>query len=123
MPEKIINTECLDIYRIKDGVLLKVYKCKPVSYVYSQFNKRKHEKIADNVYKTKEEISLRAFNAENIIPIGAYIIEDIWVEPVDNYNDFRFEIKTTGNALSGRIDNMNKYLYEISTILTGYSKE
>ena len=120
MAEKITSTECLDVYRITDGVLFKVYKCNFISYMYSDFNKRQHEKIAENVYRTKKQIVLRGFACESIIPEGSYIVEDNWVEPTSDYTKFRFELKTTGDCFAGDINKINKYFSAIDKITKTY---
>lgn len=118
--EQTIKTDHLDVFRIKDGVLLKVYKCTVISYVYNDFNKRKCEKLAENIYKTKQDIQLRSFSGETIIPAGSVIVENCWVEKIDNFKDFRIELKTTSDAFSGDMADIYKYFGQINKILESY---
>lgn len=120
MAKQIIKTDYLDVFRIKDGVLFKVYKCKVIRHIYCDYNKRKCTKIADNVYKTKEPITLRVFGGESVIPTGAGIVEDSWVEKLNDYNDFTFQLKTTGGYFSGDMLTIKRYWDDINNILESY---
>ena len=120
MTKQIIKTDYLDVFRIKDGVLLKVYKCNVISHIYCDYNKRKCTKLADNVYETKEPIILRAFGGENVIPAGAGIVENSWVEKLSDYRDFMIQLKTTGDCFSGDISAIKKYWNDIDSILESY---
>lgn len=120
--KQILESKCLDVYRLDDGVLFKAYKCNFVSYLCSSLNKRKHEKVADNVYITKEQILIRDIGGDRIVPIGSHIVEYYWVEPIDDCSKFRFELKTTGSCFSGDVNKINKYISDMNAIIEKYKK-
>ena len=111
--ETIQENEYLDIYRITNGVLLKVYKVKKLKIYYYGIDRRKTTKLFNDCYVIKEDIPAYA---DIIIKKGTIQLEGILVEPV-NIEDYRYEIKTTGNALGGSVNEVSAYLNTINHLI------
>ena len=49
-----------------------------------------------------------------MIPTGAGIVEDSWVEKLNDYNDFTFQLKTTGGYFNGDMLTIKRYWDDIN---------
>lgn len=112
----LAQTEYQDVYRVIDGVLLVVNKFKymfeqqlsPVDYS----GKRRelyHKNTKDLAINQEDKIDWY----KNFIPKGTVLYHGYSVVAIDNQSDWIYEIKTTGNALSGDLNTIENLLNEI----------
>jgi len=111
--QTVQENEYLDVYRITEGVLLKVYKVRAIEGVYFiDINKRKMEKISKDIYKLKEKNSVYG----TILEAGTIVLENVPVK-ITELKNYRYEIKTTGNSLGGSAINFSRYLDTINHLI------
>ena len=117
MIEILAETEYQDLYRITDGVLLVVNKFKPIDYgkdkwIYlydpkvKSYNKgcQKQLKILkEDYYKQYDDIT---------VPKGTVLYYERPVE-LARKDEWNYQIKTTGESLSGHFDEVTELLNEI----------
>ena len=113
----LAETEYQDLYRITDGVLLVVNKFKPIDYgkdkwIYlydpkvKSYNKgcQKRLKILkEDYYKQYDDIT---------VPKGTVLYYGRPVELADK-SEWNYQVKTTGEALSGDFNEVTELLNEI----------
>lgn len=125
--EALAKTEYQDVYRVTDGVLLVVNKFVPIEYknnksftVYSgQAKQGRYHKGCQNWLKILKNDYYDEYR--NItVPKGTVTYIDVPVVPTDNQSDWKYEVKTTGTALSGNYNEIEELLNSILyTIRTG----
>lgn len=108
--ETIVQTEYQDVYRLREGVLLKVNKFKYIDYR----DKNSHKEFV-NVDFSKAKYRLYDKNCKNLrvlkedyynpwygvtVPKGT-VIENLPVELCQNKSEWTYEVKTTGSEFSG----------------------
>ena len=133
MVEILAETEYQDLYRITDGVLLVVNKFKPIDYgedkyvslydpkvkSYNKGCQKQLKILKEDYYKQYDDITvpkgtvIMSFK----LTIGRTSItnEDIYGRPVElaRKDEWNYQIKTTGEALSGDSDEVTELLNEI----------
>lgn len=129
--EVLAKTEYQDLYRVTDGVLLVVNKFVPIEYenekyftVYSgEVKQGKYNKGCQDCLKVLKEDYYDEYSRITV-PKGTVTYIDRPVAPTDNQSDWKYEVKTTGNALSGDFDMIEMLLSSILyTIRTGEVKK
>ena len=125
--EVLAKTVYQDLYRVTDGVLLVVNKFVPIEYENEKYftvhrrgvKQRKYNKGCQDWLKVLKEDYYDEYR--NItVPKGTVTYIDRPVVPTDNQSDWKYEVKTTGNALSGDFDMIKMLLSSILyTIRTG----
>lgn len=125
--EILAKTEYQDLYRVTDGVLLVVNKFVPIEYENEKYftvhrrgvKQRKYNKGCQDWLKVLKEDYYDEYR--NItVPKGTVTYIDRPVVPTDNQSDWKYEVKTTGSALSGDFDMIEMLLSSILyTIRTG----
>ena len=125
--EILAKTEYQDLYRVTDGVLLVVNKFVPIEYENEKYftvhrrgvKQRKYNKGCQDWLKVLKEDYYDEYR--NItVPKGTVTYIDRPVIPTDNQSDWKYEVKTTGSALSGDFDMIEMLLSSILyTIRTG----
>ena len=110
----IQENDYLDIYRITEGVLLKVYKVKIIQPEYGYVAERKGvaKKLFKGCYKLIKPVATPWRNLEP----GTIILERYIVESTEPKN-YKYEIKTTGNALGGSVSDISTYLDTINHLI------
>ena len=113
--EVIAKTEYQNVYRVTDGVLLVVNKFKymfeqmsPVDYS-GQRRKMYHKNTKDLTINQKDKIDYY----KNFVPKDTVLYHNYPVVAIDNQPDWTYEIKTTGNSLSGGFEAIEKLLNDI----------
>ena len=125
--EVLAKTEYQDLYRVTDGVLLVVNKFVPIEYEnekYFTVHRRgvkqvKYNKGCQDWLKVLKEDYYDEY--KNImVPKGTVTYIDRPIIPTNNQSDWKYEVKTTGSALSGDFDTIEMLLSSILyTIRTG----
>lgn len=121
MVEILAETKYQDLYRITDGVLLVVNKFKPIDYgedkyvsLYDpkvkSYNKgcQKHLKILKEDYYSKYE--------DVTVSQGTVLYYGRPVE-LARKDEWNYQIKTTGESLSGSLDEVTELLTSIIKII------
>ncbi|MBR5604231.1 MAG: hypothetical protein IKW51_08480 [Bacteroidales bacterium] len=116
--ELVCQTEYQDVYRVKNGVLLVINKFKDIvdkngrrDFISSYSKNRpyhKHSKdlrvlTADYYYSPTH----KTYKAGQVIYCGCH------VELIDNKEEWVFQIKTTGDALSGTFNEIASLIMNI----------
>lgn len=123
--EILAKTEYQDVYRVTDGVLLIVNKFvymfekkAPVDYS-SRRRKMYYKNTKDLAINQEDKVDYH----KNFIPKGTVLYCNYPVISTDNQPDWTYQIKTTGDALSGDFDMIEMLLSSILyTIRTGEVK-
>ena len=115
----LAKTEYQDVHRVTDGVLLIVNK---FEYMFDQrspvdYSCRRRKMYHKNTkYLTVNQESKIDYY-KNFVPKGTVLYQNYPVVATNNQSDWTYEIKTTGNALSGSyieiINLLNDILYTI----------
>lgn len=113
--EYITKNELYEEIRIRDGLVLKVQKYKPLSYDNFKITDLKGNisKVGSKLHILKCKITRNEFcKGEVIYPKGTYIINKIPVEKCDT-KDYVFEITSSGGSIMGNKNNVINDLNEI----------
>ena len=116
--EIIYQTDLIDCYRIKDGVLLNVKKYIVTDEYIGMSNTKPYHKNCNDLRVLKKEY---IYNG-NIYSIGTVIDSHHKVEKC-NVNYYTYEIKTTGKLFYGKYDEINNYIDTIKYIMNTYKGE
>lgn len=123
----LAKTEYQDLYRVTDGVLLVVNKFVPIEYENEKYFTVCKEKVKQGKYNKGCQDWLKVLKEDYYdeysgitVPKGTVTYRSRPVITTDNQPDYTYEIKTTGNALSGDFDVIEMLLSSILyTIRTG----
>jgi hypothetical protein len=122
--EQITKHEYLDVYRITDGVLLNVKKYKETQcrFYWHDFDKNKKSFVKlsglKNLYIANKDIE---YGYEgNILAKGSLVYGGIYIVPLTNPAEYRFEIKTTDECFSGDYEETSSYLLLIIEVMGRY---
>lgn len=129
--EILAKTEYQDLYRVTDGVLLVVNKFIPIEYENEKYFTVHRKGVKQGKYNKGCQDCLKVLKEDyydeyrNItVPKGTVTYIDRPVIPTDNQSDWKYEVKTTGSALSGDFDAIETLLSSILyTIRTGEVKK
>lgn len=113
----LAETEYQDLYRITDGVLLVVNKFKPIDYgedkyvslydpkvkSYNKGCQKRLKILKEDYYKQYDDIT---------VPKGTVLYYERPVELADK-SEWNYQVKTTGESLSGDSDEVTELLNEI----------
>lgn len=116
------KTEYQDVYRVKDGVLLVINKFKPICYdrtvVLFRPKVKLYNKWCQKELKVLKEDYCDDYDSFSVITIskGTVVYRDRPVEIVDK-SEWNYQIKTTGEAFSGNLNNILKLINDISEII------
>lgn len=123
----LAKTEYQDVYRVTDGVLLIVNKFVPIEYENEKYFTVCRSKVKQGKYNKGCQDWLKVLKADCYdehskitVPKGTVTYINRPVIPTNNQPDWTYEVKTTGNALSGDFDIIQNLLSDILyTIRTG----
>ena len=129
--EVLAQTEYQDLYRVTDGVLLVVNKFVTIEYENEKHFTVSRSKAKQGKYNKGCQDWLKILKADYYdeyskitVPKGTVTYIDRPVIPTDNQSDWTYEIKTTGDALSGSYIEVENLLSEILyTIRTGEARK
>lgn len=121
MVEILAETEYQDLYRITDGVLLVVNKFKPIDYgedkyvslydpkvkSYNKGCQKRLKILKEDYYKQYDDIT---------VPKGTVLYYGRPVE-LARKDEWNYQIKTTGESLSGDFDEVTELLTSIIKII------
>ncbi len=125
--EVLAKTEYQDLYRVTDGVLLVVNKFVPIEYENEKYFTVYRREVKQGKYNKGCQDWLKVLKKDyydeyrNImVPKGTVTYIDRPIIPTNNQSDWKYEVKTTGSALSGDFDTIEMLLSSILyTIRTG----
>ena len=125
--EVLAKTEYQDLYRVTDGVLLVVNKFVPIEYENEKYFTVHRREVKQVKYNKGCQDWLKVLKKDyydeyrNImVPKGTVTYIDRPIIPTNNQSDWKYEVKTTGSALSGDFDTIEMLLSSILyTIRTG----
>lgn len=121
--EILAETEYQNVYRIKDGVLLIINKFVNIdysqytdNYIYTFDTNRKNSKqyhigCQSNLKQLKRDYDYKEYNL--IVPKGTVIYYDRPVISTSDKSLWDFQIKTTGESLSGDYNTIMQLLSQI----------
>lgn len=123
----LAKTEYQDLYRVTDGVLLVVNKFVPIEYKNERYFTVSRSKAKQGKYNKGCQDWLKILKADYhdeysgiTVPKGTVTYIDKPVIPTDDRWEWKYEVKTTGNALSGDYHVIESLLSNILyTIRTG----
>lgn len=117
MVEILAETEYQDLYRITDGVLLVVNKFKPIDYGEDKYvslydpKVKSYNKGCQKRLKILKEDYYRQYD-DITVPKGTVLYYGRPVELADK-SEWNYQVKTTGESLSGDFDEVTELLNEI----------
>ena len=122
----IEKTEYQDLYRVTDGVLLVINKFVPIAYKFDGYftvrgnaKQRRYNKRCQKWLQVLEENYYDKYD-DITVPKVTVLYMNRPVVSTDNQPDWTYEVKTTGNALSGDFYMIEKLISSILyTIRTG----
>jgi hypothetical protein len=109
-----------DIYRIEAGVILKVNKHKKGNWVSLNFTPKTDIKRAKGLAGGIEAIRSIHGGRREVLPPGTIILDHFAVEPVTDPNEYTFELKFSGGAMSGTIADYIKFNEVVAKQLDSY---
>ena len=123
----LAKTEYQDLYRVTDGVLLVVNKFVPIEYKNERYFTISRSKAKQRKFNKGCQDWLKILKADYhdeysgiTVPKGTVTYMDRPVIPTDDQWEWKYEVKTTGNALSGDFHVIESLLSNILyTIRTG----
>lgn len=128
--EVLARTKYQDLYRVTDGVLLVVNKFVPIEYKNEKYFTVYRSKAKQGKYNKGCQDCLKILKADYYdeyrdvtVPKGTVTYIDRPVIATDNQSDWKYEVKTTGSALSGNFNMIEGLLISILyTVRTGEVK-
>ena len=127
----LAETSYQDLYRITDGVLLVVNKFVPIQYpnmsrpihLYSrEVKQKKYAKGCQDALKILRE-SYYCRHEDITVKKGTVTYYGVPVEIAKDKNDYRYQIKTTGDLFSGNAEEMVAMLNDIITRIMSDNSE
>lgn len=120
--EKIKSHAITDVWRVKEGVLVNVYKYKSISKKYPTISHTKTKVVrgCTGLRALKEDYTTRdgeTFKA------GTFVLNCTPVEPLTDVKDFKFDVTSSGGSIYGRIAEVERVLHNIQDILDTYKGE
>lgn len=121
MVQVLAETEYQDLYRITDGVLLVVNKFKPIDYGEDKYvslydpKVKSYNKGCQKLLKILKEDYYKQYD-DITVPKGTVLYYERPVELVDK-SEWNYQIKTTGESLSGDFDEVTELLTSIIKII------
>lgn len=127
--EVLAKTEYQDVYRVTNGVLLVVNKFVPIEIdgvkcPTIHWTNRSNSKIYDKGCKKDLKRLTKEYKHEKTwgeiewsVPVGTVVYENRPVVSTNNQAAWTYEVKTTGGALSGDFDTIEKLLNSILYVI------
>ncbi|MFB5758991.1 hypothetical protein [Paenibacillus medicaginis] len=116
--EQIQSHEIKDIWRIREGLLVEVYKYK--SLVYHIHSKKKEKRVRGCKGLTELTEDYTDSYYKKTFPKGTLFYYSSPVEPVTDPKQFKIEIKSSGGSIFGSSDEISKVLTDINTLISKY---
>lgn len=119
--EKIKSHAITDVWRVKDGLLVNVYKYKSISKKYPTISHTKTKVVrgCTGLRALKEDYTAdgETFKA------GTFVLNCSPVEPLTDVKDFKFDVTSSGGSIYGSITDVERVLEKIQDILNTYKGE
>lgn len=121
MVEILAETEYQDLYRITDGVLLVVNKFKPIDYGEDKYVSLYDPKVKSYNKGCQKQLKILKedyySNYEDVtVSQGTVLYYGRPVELADK-SEWNYQVKTTGESLSGDLDEVTELLTSIIKII------
>ncbi|QOV08339.1 hypothetical protein Kirov_140 [Bacillus phage Kirov] len=118
--EKIKSHAIADVWRVKEGVLVNVYKYKHTGrYCDVPNSKTKVVRGCTGLRELKEDYESRG----EVLKKGTLVLHRSPVEPVTDVSEFKFDVTSSGGSIYGRIAEVERVLHNIQDILDTYKGE
>lgn len=117
--EKIKSHAVMDVWRVKEGVLVTVKKYKSLGGYYYSIPKSKTKGIrgCSGLKELKEDLQLRE---GVVLKKGTLILHSTPVEPITDVKDFKFDVTSSGGSIYGSVAEVERVLHNIQDILDTY---
>lgn len=116
--EKIKSHAVADVWRVKEGVLVNVYKYKRTGGYYDVPNsKTKVVRGCTGLRELKDDFIPRI---GTILKKGTLVLHRTPVEPITDVKDFKFDVTSSGGSIYGSITDVERVLHNIQDILDTY---
>ncbi|MCM3109922.1 hypothetical protein [Lederbergia lenta] len=117
--EKIQSHEIKDIWRVRDGLLVEIYKYESLGYtIYSSKVKTKIVRGCKGLRELKEEYTDSFY--KKVYPKGTLLYNYSPVKLTTEVSKFKAEIKSSGGSILGSLPEINNVLNDIKNILGNY---
>jgi len=122
MTEKIKSHPIMDIWRVREGLLVEVLKYKSTS-VSRTLNgaKTKIVRGCSGLKELKEDWVISS--SGEVFPAGTLFLHGTPVEPLTDPKEFKFDIKSSGGSIYGTPVEISNVLNHIQQILASYKEE
>lgn len=117
--EKIKSHAVADVWRVKEGVLVNVYKYKRTGGFYYTIpnSKTKIVRGCTGLRELKEDYTGRD---GEVLKKGTLILNTTPVVPITDVADFKFDVTSSGGSIYGSITDVERVLHNIQDILDTY---
>lgn len=116
--EQIQTHEIKDIYRIREGLLVEIYKYERLGY--HDYSKKKEKRVRGCKGLTILTEEYTGSYEKKTYPVGTYFYHSAPVKPVVDVKLFKVEIKSSGGSILGSFNEIDTVLKDIETILSRY---
>jgi len=121
--EKIKSHPIRDVWRVKAGVLVTVDKYNHLQGYYPSIPKSllKGVKGCTGLKELKADLPL---SEGLVLKKGTFMLNGTSpVEPLENFEDFRFDVTSSGGSIYGSVREVKRVLEKIQDILDSYKGE
>jgi hypothetical protein len=116
--EQIQNHEIKDIWRIRDGLLVEVFKYKSIGH--HSYTKKQEKRVMGCKGLTVLTSSYTDSYSKKTYSKGTLLYNSCPVEPLDDKSQFKFEIKSSGGSIFGSVNEIEKVLKDIENLMRKY---
>lgn len=121
--EKIKSHPIRDVWRVKAGVLVTVDKYNHLGGYYHSIPKKSMKIVRGCTGLTELKVDYTASTGE-IVKKGTLMLNGTSpVEPLENFEDFRFDVTSSGGSIYGSVREVKRVLEKIQDILDSYKGE
>ncbi|UUV46534.1 hypothetical protein [Bacillus phage vB_BanS-Thrax3] len=117
--EKIKSHAIADVWRVKEGLLVNVYKYKGISKKYCTIptSKTKVVRGCTGLRALKEDYTT---SDGETFKAGTFVLNTSPVEPLTDVQEFKFDVTSSGGSIYGYINEVERVLHNIQDILDTY---
>lgn len=109
--------ELVDKYRIQDGLVVEVLKYESLGgYYYGQMKHKRLKGCKGGSVLTEDFTD----NVGRLLPKGTLFLDTTPVRPITNFDEFRFEIRSSGGCIHGDGNEIESVLKQIQHIINSY---
>lgn len=116
--EQIQTHEIKDIYRIREGLLVEIWKYEGIGY--HDYSKKKEKRVRGCKGLTILTEECTGSYDKKTYPVGTYFYNSTPVKPITDGKLFKVEIKSSGGSILGGFNEIDRVLKDIESILSKY---